>query len=64
MALSVTLAVLTVWLAIAVSYTTNLPVGFVVGSASAVAYAGGRAAAGLRSNRPGGGGARGMSVGR
>ncbi|HEX3426533.1 MAG TPA: metal ABC transporter permease [Acidimicrobiales bacterium] len=42
MALSVVVALGTVWFAIAVSYLTNLPIGFFVGSLSAVAYAGGR----------------------
>jgi zinc/manganese transport system permease protein len=43
MGLSVVLAVVTVWVAIAVSYETNLPVGFFVGATSAFAYAVGRA---------------------
>ena len=42
MALSVAIALLTVWIAIAASYTTNYPVGFFVGSASAVSYTVGR----------------------
>jgi zinc/manganese transport system permease protein len=42
MALSVAIALLIVWIAIAASYTTNYPVGFFVGSASAVSYAIGR----------------------
>jgi ABC transporter family protein len=42
MGLSVVAALLTVWVAIAVSYETNLPIGFFVGSLSAVAYAVGR----------------------
>jgi zinc/manganese transport system permease protein len=42
MALSVLIALLTVWTAIAASYTTNYPVGFFVGSISAAAYALGR----------------------
>jgi zinc/manganese transport system permease protein len=42
MALSVALALVIVWAAIAASYTTNYPVGFFVGSASAGAYALGR----------------------
>ncbi|MHB8439621.1 MAG: metal ABC transporter permease [Acidimicrobiales bacterium] len=40
--LSVALALVTVWAAIAVSYWTNAPVGFVVGSAGAVLYGAGR----------------------
>jgi zinc/manganese transport system permease protein len=42
MALSIAFALLIVWIAIAASYTTNYPVGFFVGSASAVSYALGR----------------------
>jgi zinc/manganese transport system permease protein len=42
MALSVAIALITVWSAIAASYTTNYPVGFFVGSISAAAYALGR----------------------
>jgi len=37
-ALSVAIALATVWLAIALSYTTNYPVGFFVGTVSAVLY--------------------------
>jgi zinc/manganese transport system permease protein len=40
--LSVTLALATVWAAIALSYTTNYPIGFFVGSTGAVLYAIGR----------------------
>jgi len=43
LALSVVLALLTVWAAIALSYTTNYPIGFFVGSAGAVLFAAGRA---------------------
>jgi zinc/manganese transport system permease protein len=43
MALSVLFALVTVWVAIAVSYETNLPIGFFVGALSAFAYAVGRA---------------------
>lgn len=39
MALSVTIALLTVWAAIAASYLTNYPVGFFVGTVSAGCYA-------------------------
>ncbi len=42
MALSVAIALLTVWGAIAASYTTNYPVGFFVGTISAASYAIGR----------------------
>jgi zinc/manganese transport system permease protein len=40
--LSVALALATVWTAIALSYTTNYPIGFFVGSAGAVLYVTGR----------------------
>ncbi|MDQ6778185.1 MAG: metal ABC transporter permease [Actinomycetota bacterium] len=46
--LSVAIALGTVWLAIALSYTTNYPVGFFVGTVSALAYALGRAWAAWR----------------
>ncbi len=42
MALSVVFALLIVWVAIAASYETNYPVGFFVGTGSAVSYAFGR----------------------
>ncbi len=42
-ALSITIALVVVWAAIALSYQTNWPVGFFVGTASATAYAGARA---------------------
>jgi zinc/manganese transport system permease protein len=42
MALSVGIALITVWVAIAASYETNYPVGFYVGSMSALAFALGR----------------------
>jgi zinc/manganese transport system permease protein len=42
LALTVSIAVATVWAAIALSYTTNWPVGFFVGAISASAYAVGR----------------------
>ena len=41
--LSVLFALVTVWVSIAVSYETNLPIGFFVGSISAFAYIVGRA---------------------
>jgi zinc/manganese transport system permease protein len=58
MALSVAIALVTVWVAIAASYTTNYPVGFFVGSLSAVWYALGRAWA---ARRRGGNGTAGVS---
>ena len=42
LALSIAIALAVVWLAIALSYETNWPVGFFVGAASASAYAAGR----------------------
>lgn len=42
MVLSVILALVTVWMAIAISYASNLPIGFFVGSIGAVEYAVGR----------------------
>lgn len=51
LALSVALALLTVWAAIALSYRTNYPIGFFVGSAGAVCYVLGRAWAGWRQTR-------------
>lgn len=42
MALSIAFALLIVWIAIAASYETNYPVGFFVGTASAVSYTLGR----------------------
>jgi zinc/manganese transport system permease protein len=55
--LSVLIALVTVWVAIAASYATNWPVGFFVGTLSAAAYAAGRAWAALpgrRERRPSG----------
>lgn len=49
--LSVALALATVWAAIALSYTTNYPIGFFVGCAGAVLYALGRGWAALRRGR-------------
>lgn len=46
--LSIVIALLTVWIAIAVSYATDYPVGFFVGALSAVAYGTGRAWATFR----------------
>ena len=51
MALSVAFALLIVWLAIAASYETNYPVGFFVGSGSAVSYTLGRGWAAWRARR-------------
>ncbi len=51
MVLSVLIALLIVWIAIAASYKTNYPVGFFVGSASAAAYATGRGWAAWRAHR-------------
>ncbi|MGA2455051.1 MAG: metal ABC transporter permease [Solirubrobacteraceae bacterium] len=51
MALSVVIALITVWSAIAASYETNYPVGFFVGSISAGAYALGRGWAAWRRTR-------------
>ena len=42
MALSIAFALMIVWVAIAASYETNYPVGFFVGTGSAVSYALGR----------------------
>ncbi|HUB36421.1 MAG TPA: hypothetical protein VL972_06320, partial [Solirubrobacteraceae bacterium] len=51
MALSVAFALIIVWIAIAASYETDYPVGFFVGTGSAVTYTLGRGWAALR-NRP------------
>ena len=51
MALSVAIALVAVWVAIAVSYETNYPVGFFVGAVSAFCYAAGRAWTALRGRR-------------
>jgi zinc/manganese transport system permease protein len=50
-ALSVIIALVTVWAAIAASYTTNWPVGFFVGAISAFCYAAGRGWAAWRRTR-------------
>ena len=52
-ALSVAIALVTVWAAIAASYLTNFPVGFFVGSISAGAYASGRIWTTVRGRGPG-----------
>jgi zinc/manganese transport system permease protein len=49
--LSVVIALVTVWTAIAVSYQTNWPVGFFVGTFAAVCYAVGRGWSALRRSR-------------
>ena len=51
MGLSVVLAVVTVWAAIAASYQTNWPVGFFVGAIGAACYAAGRGWAALQQTR-------------
>jgi len=51
MALSVLIALITVWVAIASSYETNLPIGFFVGAMSAFAYTVGRGWIALRNRR-------------
>jgi len=52
MGLSVLFALVTVWVAIAVSYETNLPIGFFVGAIIAFPYTVGRAWASCRARRP------------
>jgi zinc/manganese transport system permease protein len=49
--LSVIIALVTVWAAIAVSYHTNWPIGFFVGTFAAVCYAAGRGWTALRRTR-------------
>jgi len=51
MGLSIILAVLTVWVAIAASFETNWPIGFFVGTGGAVCYAAGRLLAWWRASR-------------
>lgn len=51
MMLSVVVALIMVWVAIALSYETNYPVGFFVGALSAFSYAGGRGWAWWRNRR-------------
>jgi zinc/manganese transport system permease protein len=53
--LSVALALVTVWLAIALSYATDYPIGFFVGTSSAALYALGRCWAALMRARNGAG---------
>lgn len=52
MGLSVVFALVTVWVAIALAYETNLPIGFFVGSISALAYTAERAWSAWRGRRP------------
>ncbi len=63
MGLSVAIALLIVWIAIAASYQTNYPVGFFVGSLSAGAYALGRGWAAWGPGRRRGAGTPGMRPG-
>jgi zinc/manganese transport system permease protein len=51
MLLSVAIALLTVWLAIAISYLSNWPIGFFVGAFAALSYGTGRVWAALRRSR-------------
>jgi len=53
MGLSVAIALLIVWIAIAASYETNYPVGFFVGAGSAISYTIGRLCAVWRNRRKG-----------
>ena len=57
--LSVVLALMTVWAAIALSYTTDYPIGFFVGGIGAVLYALGRGWAAFSGRRGGAAGATG-----
>jgi zinc/manganese transport system permease protein len=57
-ALSVAIALATVWLSIAVSYVTNWPIGFFVGTLGLASYVTGRAWAAWRPELHGGGGPR------
>jgi zinc/manganese transport system permease protein len=50
--LSVVIALVTVWAAIAISYKTNLPIGFFVGTIGALSYALGRGWAAWRQHAP------------
>jgi zinc/manganese transport system permease protein len=51
MAMSVVLALITVWVAVAASFQTNWPLGFFVGVGGAVCYASGRAVVWWRGSR-------------
>ena len=52
MLLSVMFALISVWAAIALSYKTNYPIGFFVGTISAASYALGRVWSAVHSRRP------------
>jgi zinc/manganese transport system permease protein len=52
-ALSIAIALIVVWAAIALSYQTNWPIGFFVGSISAMAYVCGRTWSAWSTRRPG-----------
>ena len=52
MALSVAIALITVWAAIAASYLYNWPIGFFVGTLAAISYSAGRGWAAWRRTRP------------
>jgi zinc/manganese transport system permease protein len=52
MGLSVVIALVTVWSAIALAYLSNLPIGFFVGTVSAACYGAGRAWTAWRRARP------------
>lgn len=56
MGLSILFALVTVWAAIAVSYETNLPIGFFVGAIGALSYTLGRGWTAWHGRRPGPGG--------
>jgi zinc/manganese transport system permease protein len=62
MALSVVIALATVWAAIAASYTSNWPVGFFVGALGAVSYGTGRGWAAWHRTRAARGNARPLAV--
>jgi zinc/manganese transport system permease protein len=62
-ALSVAIALVTVWVAIAISYESNWPIGFFVGTFSALSYALGRAFAAWARPRPTGSGTAGQRAG-
>jgi len=51
MVLSVLIALLTVWVAIAASYLCNWPIGFFVGALGALSYGAGRCCAAWRRTR-------------
>jgi zinc/manganese transport system permease protein len=55
MAVAVVIALVTVWTGIVVSYWTNWPLGFLVGTGGAVFFLAGRGYAAVSARRPGGG---------